>query len=100
METKLLDWRVATKMLRSHRQKLYQKKIKGGRGIKVRDVDVAYSTALFALKRAIEEVEKSFKQIKKIEGRFEIRFDKETDSPYLYAVRDHSAGRNRLGGNR
>ncbi len=96
-----LDWRAITKELRSQRQKFYRVGVKGGRKqFKLRMLDVGYSTTLYALLRAIIEVEKLFKMLEKHQNRVEIRYDKETDSPYLYAVRDHSAGRNRLGGNR
>lgn len=96
MPEKVLDWRAATKALRSARQKLYNRRVKGASEFKVRDLDIGYSTSLYALKKAIEEVERQFKNCERFESRLEIRYDKETDSPYVYAVRDHSAGRNRL----
>ncbi len=101
MPEDVLDWRTHIKGLRSQRQNFYRVGVRGGRKqFKLRMLDVGYSTLLYSLLRAIVEIERLFKMLEKHQNRIEVRYDKETDSPYLYAVRDHSAGRNRLGGNR
>jgi hypothetical protein len=98
METMELDWRAAIKVLRSRRAKLANKKIRGGKGVRVRELDYTYAANLAALKSELNLIEKCFKTLERREDAYEVIEGK------VFArnerIQNKMAGRNRLGGNR